>query len=150
METKKIWYGTPTLEDLQKMVPNTLGETLNMTVTEIGADYLKGTMPVDKHTKQPFGLLHGGASVALAEELGSIASYLMVNPEVFTVLGLEINANHVKAVTGGYVTGICKPIHVKGVNHIWEIKIYNNAGDLTCISRFTCVVFSKSKFLSLL
>lgn len=150
MKIKKIWYGNPTLEELEKMVPNTLAESLNMTVVEIGDDYLKGTMPVDKRTKQPFGLLHGGASVALAEELGSIASYLMVNPEVFTVLGLEINANHVKAVTGGSVTGICRPIHVKGVNHIWEIKIYNNAGELTCISRFTCVVFSKAKFQSLL
>lgn len=103
-------------------------------------------MPVDGRTKQPFGLLHGGASVALAETLGSIASWLMVNPDLFIGVGIEINANHVKAVKEGMVTGICKPIHCKGMNHIWEIKIYNETGDLTCISRFTCVVISKAKF----
>jgi 1,4-dihydroxy-2-naphthoyl-CoA hydrolase len=102
-------------------------------------------MPVDGRTKQPFGLLHGGASVALAETLGSIASWLMVNPEHFIGVGIEINANHIKAVKEGYVTGVCRPIHVKGMNHIWEIKIFNDNGDLTCISRFTCSIVSKAK-----
>jgi len=149
MKSKKIWYANPTIQDLQNMMPNTLAENLNITFTEIGDDYLKATMPVDRRTKQPFGLLHGGASVALAEELGSLASWLTINPDLFTVLGLEINANHVKAVTGGTVTGICKPIHIRGLNHIWEIKIYNLQGDLTCIARLTCVVFSKAKFMAL-
>ena len=150
MKSKKLWFGNPSLEELERIIPNTLSQSLNIKVTEIGDDYLKGTMTVDGRTKQPFGLLHGGASVALAEELGSLASFLTIDSNVFTVLGLEINANHVKAVRGGSVTGICKPIHVKGVNHIWEIKIYNDAGDLTCISRFTCVIFSKAKFISML
>jgi 1,4-dihydroxy-2-naphthoyl-CoA hydrolase len=146
---EKIWYATPAIADLDWMNANTLGETLGIRVTEIGDDFIKGTMPVDGRTKQPFGLLHGGASVALAETLGSIASWLVVNPELFIGVGIEINANHVKAVTKGFVTGICKPIHVKGRNHVWEIKIYNDAGELTCISRFTCAVISKSKLQSI-
>jgi 1,4-dihydroxy-2-naphthoyl-CoA hydrolase len=147
METSKIWYANPTVESLEWMNRETLADSLHIRVTEIGDDYLKGTMPVDGRTKQPFGLLHGGASVALAETLGSIASWLIVNPGLFIGVGIEINANHIKAVTEGTVTGICKPIHVKGMNHIWEIKIYNDAGDLTCISRFTCSIVSKSKMM---
>ncbi|MCW3086262.1 MAG: hypothetical protein JWP12_3628 [Bacteroidetes bacterium] len=145
MSDQKIWYTDPTVESLDWMNRNTLADSLHIRVTEIGDDYIKGTMPVDGRTKQPFGLLHGGASVALAETLGSIASWLIVNPELFIGVGIEINANHVKAVTEGMVTGICRPIHVKGRNHIWEIKIYNEAGDLTCISRFTCSIVAKDK-----
>jgi 1,4-dihydroxy-2-naphthoyl-CoA hydrolase len=145
MQSKKIWYGNPTVRELEWMNANTLADSLHIRVTEIGDDYIKGTMPVDGRTKQPFGLLHGGASVALAETLGSIASWLMVNPDLFIGVGIEINANHIKAVKDGEVTAICRPIHVKGMNHIWEIKIYNNASDLTCISRFTCSIVSKAK-----
>ncbi|MDF2437643.1 MAG: hotdog fold thioesterase [Bacteroidota bacterium] len=145
METKKIWYGNPTTKELEWMNKDTLADSLHIRITEIGDDYIKGTMPVDSRTKQPFGLLHGGASVALAETLGSVASWLVVNPEFFIGVGIEINANHIKAVKSGFVTGICKPVHVRGMNHIWEIKIYNEAGDLTCISRFTCSIVSKAK-----
>lgn len=145
MDAEKIWYNEPTLEKIQWVKANTLAESLDINITEIGNDYLVGTMPVDKRTKQPFGLLHGGASVALAETLGSIASWLIVNPELFIGVGIEINANHVKAVTQGHVTGICKPLHVKGKTHVWEIKIYNDANELTCISRFTCAIVSKEK-----
>jgi len=148
MKENKIWFAHYTPESIAWMTPNTLSESLNINVTEIGDDYIKGTMPVDSRTKQPFGLLHGGASVALAETLGSIASWMIVNPEMFIGVGIEINANHIKAVTKGTVTGICKPIHVKGMNHIWEIKIYNDAGELTCISRFTCTIISKAKLQS--
>lgn len=145
MENKKIWFANPILKDLEWMNANTLGQSLAINVTEIGDDYLIGTMPVDERTKQPFGLLHGGASVALAETLGSIASWLVVNPELFIGVGIEINANHIKAVTSGFVKGVCKPIHIKGRNHIWEIKIYNDKEELTCISRFTCTIVSKEK-----
>jgi 1,4-dihydroxy-2-naphthoyl-CoA hydrolase len=147
MENKKIWYSEPSIERLEWMNARTLSESLHIRVTEIGNDFIKGTMPVDERTKQPFGLLHGGASVALAETLGSIASWLMVNPDLFIGVGIEINANHIKAVTSGFVTGVCKPIHVKGINHIWEIKIFNDAGELTCISRFTCSIIAKSKVM---
>jgi len=148
MKENKIWFANYSPESIAWMTPDTLSESLNINVTEIGDDYIKGTMPVDSRTKQPFGLLHGGASVALAETLGSIASWMIVNPEMFIGVGIEINANHIKAVTKGTVTGICKPIHVKGMNHIWEIKIYNDAGELTCISRFTCTIISKVKLQS--
>jgi 1,4-dihydroxy-2-naphthoyl-CoA hydrolase len=145
MSDKKIWYGNPVPKDLEWMNENTLADSLHIRVTEIGDDFIKGTMPVDGRTKQPFGLLHGGASVALAETLGSIASWLVVNPELFIGVGIEINANHIKAVMSGIVTAVCKPIHVKGRNHIWEIKIYNDKSELTCISRFTCSIVAKEK-----
>jgi 1,4-dihydroxy-2-naphthoyl-CoA hydrolase len=145
MEEKKIWYADPTVESLDWMNANTLADSLNIRVTEIGNNYIKGMMPVDGRTKQPFGLLHGGASVALAETLGSVASWLMVNPDLFIGVGIEINANHIKAVVEGMVTGICNPIHVKGMNHIWEIKIVNDQDELVCISRFTCSIVSKAK-----
>jgi 1,4-dihydroxy-2-naphthoyl-CoA hydrolase len=145
MEPENIWYAHPTLEALNWVKANTLAESLDINITEIGPDFLAGTMPVDKRTKQPFGLLHGGASVALAETLGSIASWMVVNPELFIAVGIEINANHVKAVTQGLVTGICKPLHVKGKTHVWDIKLYNEAKELTCISRFTCAIIPKEK-----
>lgn len=147
MEAQTIWYKHTTIEELNWVKANTLGESLDINLTEIGNDYLTGTMPVDKRTKQPFGLLHGGASVALAETLGSIASLLVVNQELFIGVGIEINANHVKAVTKGLVTGICKPLHIKGKTHVWEIKIYNEAREMTCVSRFTCAIVSRQKML---
>jgi 1,4-dihydroxy-2-naphthoyl-CoA hydrolase len=148
MEPEPIWYDHPTLEKLNWVKTNTLAESLDINITEIGTDFLIGTMPVDKRTKQPFGLLHGGASVALAETLGSIASWMVVNSELFIGVGIEINANHVKAVTQGLVTGVCKPLHVRGRTHVWEIKIYNEAKELICISRFTCAIVSKEKMAS--
>lgn len=140
-----IWYGDPVLTDLEWMNKNTLAQSLDIRITEIGKDFLKGTMPVDERTKQPFGLLHGGASVALAETLGSVASWLVVNRELFIGVGIEINANHVKAVTSGIVTAICKPVHVGGRNHIWDIRITNDKNELCCISRFTCTVIQKDR-----
>lgn len=148
MKEAKIWFGNPTLKEIEWIKKNTLAEALDITLTEIGNDYLIATMPVDVRTKQPFGLLHGGASVALAETLGSIASWLLVNQELFIGVGIEINANHVKAVTQGLVTGICKPIHIKGRTHVWETRIYNEQKDLVCISRFTCVIVSREKMQS--
>jgi 1,4-dihydroxy-2-naphthoyl-CoA hydrolase len=148
MKAEKIWFDNPTLEQVNSIKTNTLAEAIDINITEIGNDYLVGTMPVDKRTKQPFGLLHGGASVALAETLGSIASWLVVNPELFIAVGIEINANHVKAVTQGLVTGICRPVHVKGKTHVWDIRIYNEAKELTCISRFTSAIVSKEKMQS--
>lgn len=142
-----IWHQDPDLNSLNSLNKNTLGGNLGMEFTEIGPDYLVATMPVDERTKQPFGLLHGGANVALAETLGSVASLLVVNQEVFIGVGLEINANHIKAVMQGKVKGICKPLNISGKNHIWDIKIYNEANELTCISRFTCTIVPKSKFV---
>ena len=141
-----IWHNTPNLTHINALNEGTLGEHLNITFTEIGENFLKASMPVDNRTKQPFGLLHGGASVALAETMGSVASWCVVNRDLFIGVGIEINANHVKAVTKGIVTGICSPIHISGKNHVWDIKIYNEEKELVCVSRFTCTVVAKNKF----
>lgn len=142
-----IWHNKPSLTEINALNEGTLGEHMSITFTEIGDDFIKASMPVDNRTKQPFGLLHGGASVALAETIGSVASWCAVNRELFIGVGIEINANHVKAVTSGIVTGICTPIHVSGKNHVWDIKIYNDRNELCCVSRFTCTVVAKNKFV---
>jgi 1,4-dihydroxy-2-naphthoyl-CoA hydrolase len=102
-------------------------------------------MPVNNKTKQPFGLLHGGASVALAETIGSVASWCAINKELFMGVGVEINASHIKAVTEGIVTALCTPIKVSGKTHIWEIKIYNERNEICCVSRFTAMVVPLKK-----
>ena len=142
-----IWHKEPVLSEINALNKNTLGQNLGIEFTECGSDYLVATMPVDERTKQPFGLLHGGANVALAETLGSVASLLVVNSEIFIGVGVEINANHIKAVLNGKVKGVCSPLNVAGKNHVWHIKIYNEANELTCVSRFTCTIISKSKFV---
>lgn len=142
-----IWYGTPNVSELNKLGENNLGGNLGIEFAEIGDDFLVATMPVDHRTKQPFGLLHGGANVALAETLGSVASLLVVNQELFIGVGVEINANHIKAVLLGKVRGVCTPLNISGKNHVWDIKIYNEAGELSCVSRFTCTIVPKSRFV---
>ena len=133
-----------TLEFLNNWSENTLARHLGIEFTEIGDDYLEARMPVDNRTRQPFGLLHGGASVALAETLGSVAAALCVDSTKFCV-GLEINANHVKGVREGFVRGITKPIHIGKQTHVWEIRMTNDAGELICISRITMAVLEKKK-----
>jgi 1,4-dihydroxy-2-naphthoyl-CoA hydrolase len=142
-----IWHKEPSLAEINSLNKNTLGQNLGIEFTEVGSNYLVATMPVDERTKQPFGLLHGGANVALAETLGSVASLLVVNSEVFIGVGVEINANHIKAVLSGKVKGICSPLNISGKNHVWDIKIYNEADELTCVSRFTCTIIPKNKFM---
>lgn len=132
-----------TLEHLQQIAKNTLSEHLGMEFTEVGADYLSARMPVDHRTKQPMGLLHGGASVALAETLGSLAAHLSVDTSKQFCVGLEINANHIRSVTGGFVHGKATPIHKGRQTQIWEIRITNDAGQLVCISRITMAVLEK-------
>lgn len=135
-----IWFTQPNVEEFNSRAKNHIGAVLGIELTEIGDDYLKGTMPVDERTRQPYGILHGGASVVLAETLGSIASNFILNPDRNMGVGLEINANHLRPVKSGIVTGICTPIHIGGKTHIWDIKIYNEAGKMTCISRLTVAV----------
>jgi len=142
-----IWHQEPNLIDINLMGNNTLGQNLGITFTGYTENSITATMPVDERTKQPFGLLHGGANVALAETLGSVASLLVVNSELFIGVGVEINANHIKAVLEGSVNGICTPLNISGKNHVWDIKIYNEANELTCVSRFTCTIVPKSKFV---
>ena len=141
-----IWHQQPSLDKVNALNKNTLGQSLGIEFVEVGDDFIAATMPVDNRTIQPFGLLHGGANVALAETLGSVASLYVVDKESFIAVGIEINANHIKAVLSGKVKGICKPLNVAGRNHIWDIKIYNDANELTCVSRFTCTIVPRSKF----
>ena len=145
--TDSIWHQEPNLTDINLLNNHTLGQALGIVFTECTANQLTATMPVDERTKQPFGLLHGGANVALAETLGSVASLLVVNSEVFIGVGVEINANHIKAVFQGIVKGVCTPLNISGKNHVWDIKIYNEANELTCVSRFTCTIVPKNKFV---
>ena len=119
-------------------------EHIGIIITKVGNDFLKGTMPVDHRTIQPMGILHGGASVALAETLGSLAANLVVNKEKNYCVGLDINANHIRsAKTGSIVTGIAKPIHLGSSTQVWSIEIMNEEEKLICISRLTMAVLSK-------
>ena len=138
-----IWKQKWTLEHLNSFSKNTMQEFLGIEFIEIGDAFLKAHMPVNERTKQPMGLLHGGANVVLAESLGSVASVMCVDVEKQTVVGLEINANHLKAVYDGFVYGITKPIHLGRSIQVWEIKIYNEADQITCISRITNAVLGK-------
>ena len=131
------------LTELNKLSPNTIAEALGIEFTEIGDDFIAGKMPVDKRTHQPMGLLHGGASVVLAETLGSVGSHLLVDATKHYCVGLEINANHVKGVKEGYVYGKATLLHGGKKTHIWDIKITNEQHDLVCISRLTIAVLDK-------
>lgn len=125
------------------MSPNTMLAHLGMEFTEVGEDYISATLPVDKRTHQPFGLLHGGASVALAETLGSVAATLCVDQKIQYCVGLEINANHVKSAREGIVTGTARPIHIGKRTQIWEIRIINPDNELISICRITMAVIDK-------
>lgn len=121
---------------------NMLGH-LEIKLTEIGPDFLSGTMPVDSRTQQPFGILHGGASVVLAESLGSIASNLVVDPVTNYAVGLDVNANHLRSVRSGLVKGVAKPLHLGKGTHVWEIKIYDSDERLCVVSRLTMAVLER-------
>lgn len=135
-----IWKQNTDLNRLDGWRRNTLLEALDIRVTAIGDDWLQGTMPVDHRTHQPYGLLHGGASVALAETLGSTAAMLTLDAEKERAVGLDINANHVRGVTSGTVTGTARPLHLGRSTQVWEIRIEDEAGKLVCISRLTMAV----------
>ncbi len=140
----RIFKESATLESLNKWSQNTLAEHLGIEFVEIGDDFLVARMPVNAKTHQPLGLLHGGASVALAETLGSVAATLCLDENKFCV-GLEINANHLKGVRNGFVKGTTKPIHIGKQTHVWEIRISNDLNELICISRITMAVLEKKK-----
>ncbi len=135
-----IWKTEFTLEGLNNINDDTMVRHVGIEFTEIGDDYLKATMPVDHRTKQPMGLLHGGASVVLAETLGSVAGLMCCDSTKFTTVGVEINANHLKSVTSGKVTGTVKPVRIGRTMQVWNVEIRNEAGQLTCVSRFTLMV----------
>jgi 1,4-dihydroxy-2-naphthoyl-CoA hydrolase len=139
-----IWKQDTDLERMNAWNRDTLCEHLGMRVTAIGEDWLRGTMPVDRRTRQPFGLLHGGASVALAESLGSLAGNLCLDPARELAVGLDINANHVRSVTDGEVTGTARAVHVGRSTQVWEIRIVDARDRLVCISRLTLAVVPRA------
>lgn len=135
-----IWHHTPTLEQLNQGAADCMPGYIGLQITEIGDDYLEGTLPVDHRTRQPFGILHGGASVVLAETLGSIGANLVVDGEKYYCVGQEINANHLRPVGEGEVTGVARPVHIGRTSQVWEIRISDPRGKLNCISRITMAV----------
>ncbi len=138
-----IWKSHETIKDLKERSKNTLVENIGIEYLEIGEDYIKAKMPVDNRTKQPYGILHGGASLAFAETLGSVAARLSIDNNLKRCAGLEINANHIRPVSDGFVYGIVRPLNRGNSIHVWEIRITNEEGKLVCVSRMTLSILNK-------
>jgi 1,4-dihydroxy-2-naphthoyl-CoA hydrolase len=139
-----IWKGS--LNDLNALndhAKNTMADLLDIEFTEIGANFLKATMPVGPKTHQPYGLLHGGASAALAETVGSVASWLALDREKQICVGIEINCNHIRAKKTGIVTATAEPLHIGATTHVWDIKIRDEKEKLVCVSRLTVAILKK-------
>ena len=140
-----IWFDRDlTLAHINQLGRTGMAEHLGMEFTEVGEDFIKGCMPVDTRTRQPYGLLHGGASAALAETLGSLGAAFVVDRSKYNTVGLEINANHVRGVREGYVTGIARPLHIGKTTQVWEIRITDERDKLVCVSRLTVAIIPKS------
>jgi uncharacterized protein (TIGR00369 family) len=138
-----LWHGAYGCDALNEQGRGTMVEHLGIRFTEIGADYLRATMPVDARTRQPMGLLHGGASVVLAETIGSTGATLCVDPDRYQCVGLDINANHVGAARSGVVTGTARPFHIGSRTHVWSIEVVNEAQKLICVARLTVAVIQR-------
>lgn len=138
-----LFQRRPSPEALNRAAEGTLSAALGIRIDELGADYLRGSMPCDERTRQPFGLLHGGASAALAETLGSIAGNLCLDSERYLAVGMEINANHLRPVTRGMVTGTARAVHVGRKSQVWDIHIEDADGRLSCVARLTLAVIPK-------
>jgi 1,4-dihydroxy-2-naphthoyl-CoA hydrolase len=141
-----IWFNKSlSVANLKTFGINTMVGHLGIGWVAIGDDYIKMSMPVDERTKQPYGLLHGGASCALAETIGSIASQCVIDPEKFICVGIEINANHVRSAREGKVTATCTPLHIGASTHVWDVKIHDEREKLVCISRLTVAILKKTQ-----
>ena len=138
-----IWKSLRTVQEMNSVHAGTLVEHVGIEFTEAGEDFVRGTMPVDGRTRQPYGLLHGGASVVLAETLGSMGAVMCVDVGEYQCVGQEINANHVRAARSGIVTGTARPAHIGGRTQVWAIDILNEAGKLVCTSRLTVAVIRR-------
>ncbi|MES2584179.1 MAG: hotdog fold thioesterase [Pseudomonadota bacterium] len=139
-----IWQKPVTVEMLTTISANSASSHLGIEFVEIGDDFITARVPVDERTRQPYGLLHGGVSVVLAETLGSLGA-AMSSPEGTRAVGLDINANHLRAATSGWVTGTARPIHRGRTTHVWQIELHNEAGEMTCISRITMAILEPKK-----
>ncbi len=138
-----IWHSDYTVDEIGEMEATGLNSRIGIEITEVGDDYLKGTMPVDDRTKQPAGLLHGGANCVLAETLASWGATLVIDPSEKRAVGLEINANHIRSATEGEVTGVARPLHIGRQTHVWEVRITRGDGKLSCVSRVTMAVIDR-------
>lgn len=133
------------ISDFELLGKDTMSEHIGIEWVEVGANYIKAKMPVDHRTKQPYGLLHGGASCVLAETIGSVASAMVVDHEKFVCVGLEINANHVRSAREGFVTGVATALHLGSNTHVWDIKIFDEVQKLVCVSRLTVAVIPRKE-----
>lgn len=141
-----IWFNKDlSIEHIVPLGKNTMSEHIGIEWTEVGENFIKAKMPVDNRTKQPYGLLHGGASCVLAETIGSVASAMVIDHSKFVCVGLEINANHVRSAKTGFVTGIATPLHLGGNTHVWDIKIYDDLQKLVCVSRLTVAIIPRKE-----
>jgi 1,4-dihydroxy-2-naphthoyl-CoA hydrolase len=138
-----IWRSVPTAEELNARSGKSMPGFLGIRFTQIGEDFLRASMPVNERTHQPFGLLHGGASVALAETVGSVASMLCVDQQQFMCVGQEINANHVRGIASGIVTATARPLHLGSRSQVWHIEIRDESERLVCVSRLTMAVVER-------
>lgn len=138
-----IWFQEFSIEELNKRGENTLSELLGIQFTEIGDDSLTATMPVNERTRQPIGILHGGANVVLAETIASTAANAVIDLNHYYCVGLEINANHIRSVKEGLVTAVSSPVHLGRTTQVWQINIFNEAGKQTCSSRMTASVVAR-------
>jgi 1,4-dihydroxy-2-naphthoyl-CoA hydrolase len=139
-----IWFNKElTIEQFGQLSKNTMDKFLGIEWTELGENYLKAKMPVDERTKQPYGMLHGGASCVLAETVGNFASAMVIDHSKFYCVGLEINANHVRSATKGYVTAIATPLHLGANTHVWDIKINDDQEKLVSVSRLTVAIIPR-------
>ncbi|CAA9412356.1 MAG: 1,4-dihydroxy-2-naphthoyl-CoA hydrolase in menaquinone biosynthesis [uncultured Ramlibacter sp.] len=132
----RIWKKPISVEHLAQVHVGTTVHHLGIEFLEVGDDFIRGRVPVDARTRQPYGLLHGGVSVVLAETLGSCGA-MYSSPEGQRAVGLDINANHLRGATSGWVTGITRPVHIGRSTQVWHIELTNDAGELTCVSRIT-------------
>jgi 1,4-dihydroxy-2-naphthoyl-CoA hydrolase len=137
----RIWKRPISVEELTAIHKGTAPEHIGMEFLEVGDDYIRARVPVDQRTRQPYGLLHGGVSVVLAETLGSCGAIYCCEPGYRTV-GLDINANHLKGASSGWVTGTTRPVHIGRSTQVWHIDLHNDAGELTCVSRITMAVLA--------
>ncbi len=135
-----LWYATPDLEQLNTISKNTMLELLDIRFESFTENSLTASMVVDHRTHQPYGLLHGGASVVLAESVGSSASYLCIDPDKYFCVGLEVNANHLRGLRSGRVTAVAHPVHIGRTTHVWDIRLTSEDGKASCISRLTVAV----------
>ncbi len=138
-----IWFTRPDVETLNRIHLNTALERLGIEITEVGDDFMRGTLPVDDRTVQPMGLLHGGISVVLAETLGSAASNFCIDQQRFSCVGLDINANHVRGVKSGLITGTARPFHLGRKSHVWDVRLEDEADRLVCVARLTVMIIEQ-------